>query len=107
MSDICWALVLGGILQFVFNKDRGHIAQHKEFDIDGFSKKVKFGDKGNEPVQNIGVTSMAVSSLKNAMNHVRSEGIEKKNDRKVIHLTMHLIYIYICMIILLYYILNY
>lgn len=55
---------------------------------------MKFGDKGNEPVQNIGVTSMAVSSLKNAMNHVRSEGIEKKNDRKVIHLTMHLIYIY-------------
>ncbi|CAN6811460.1 unnamed protein product [Brassica oleracea] len=82
ITDICWALVLGGILQFVFNKDRGHIAQHKEFDIDGFARKVKFGDKGSEPVQNVGVTSMAVSSLKNAMNHVRSEGIEKKNDRK-------------------------
>ena len=116
MSDICWALVLGGILQFVFNKDRGHISRHKELDIEGFSKKVKFGDKGYEHRNNVGGSYMAVGSLKSAMNHVLSEGIEKKNDKKVIHLTIHLIYIYkyiyiyiyiLCMIILFYYIFYY
>ncbi|KAF8047402.1 hypothetical protein N665_3055s0001 [Sinapis alba] len=59
ISDICWALVLGGILQFVYNKDRGHINRHKEFDIDSFAKKVKFGDKQSEHVKNAGASSMA------------------------------------------------
>ncbi|KAF8079530.1 hypothetical protein N665_1021s0025 [Sinapis alba] len=59
ITDICWALVLGGILQFVFNKDRGHINRHKEFDIDGFAKKVKFGYKQSEHVKNAGASSMA------------------------------------------------
>ncbi|RID68604.1 hypothetical protein BRARA_C00752 [Brassica rapa] len=59
ITDICWALVLGGILQFVFNKDRGHINRHKEFDIDGFSKKVKFGDKGYDHRNNVDGSYMA------------------------------------------------
>lgn len=69
---------------------------------------MKFGDKGYEHRNNVGGSYMAVGSLKSAMNHVLSEGIEKKNDKKVIHLTIHLIYIYIlCMIIFFYYIFYY
>ncbi|KAJ4871743.1 Cysteine proteinases superfamily protein [Raphanus sativus] len=79
MTDICWALVLGGILQFVFNKDRD-ISQHKEFDVDGFAKKVKCGDKGSEPVKTVGASSMAIGSMRVAMNYVLNVGMEKVKD---------------------------
>ena len=47
-------------------------------------------------MKKVGASSMSVGSLKNAMAHVRLEGIEKKKDteKKVIHLTVHLIYMY-------------
>nr|VDC86630.1 unnamed protein product [Brassica oleracea] len=79
-KDICWALVLGGILQFVYNKDRGDTNLYKELDVEGFADKVKLGNKRFEPMKKVGASSMSVGSLKNAMAHVRLEGIEKKKD---------------------------
>ncbi|KAL0709628.1 hypothetical protein Bca4012_016606 [Brassica carinata] len=80
LTDICWALVLGGILQFVYNKDRGDTKQYKELDVEGFANNVKLADKRFQPLKKVGASSMAVGSLKNAMAHMRSEGIEKKKD---------------------------
>ncbi|KAF3509669.1 hypothetical protein F2Q69_00000707 [Brassica cretica] len=80
IRDICWALVLGGILQFVYNKDRGDTNLYKELDVEGFADKVKLGNKRFEPMKKVGASSMSVGSLKNAMAHVRLEGIEKKKD---------------------------
>ncbi|KAH0888375.1 hypothetical protein HID58_050804 [Brassica napus] len=66
---ICWALVLGGILQFVYNKDRGDTNLYKELDVEGFADKVKLGNKRFEPMKKVGASSMSVGSLKNAMAH--------------------------------------
>ncbi|CAH8372557.1 unnamed protein product [Eruca vesicaria subsp. sativa] len=79
IEEICWAIVLGRILQFAYNKDNDNINQYKELDIDGFAKKVKL--KENEKAhKKASESSMAVGSLKNAMKHVREVGIEKKKD---------------------------
>ncbi|WZZ38488.1 hypothetical protein YC2023_034747 [Brassica napus] len=69
LDHICWALVLGGILQFVYNKDRGDTNLYKELDVEGFADKVKLGNKRFEPMKKVGASSMSVGSLKNAMAH--------------------------------------
>lgn len=61
---------------------------------------MKFGDKGYDYCNNVDGSYMVVGLLKSVMNYVFFEGIEKKNDKKVIYLIIYLIYIYIlCMII--------
>ncbi|KAJ4871746.1 Cysteine proteinases superfamily protein [Raphanus sativus] len=80
ITDICWALVLGRILQFVYNKDRHNVNQHKYLDIDGFAKIVKLGKKEIAHNKVAESSNMAVGSLKNAMKHIHDVGIQKKKD---------------------------
>ncbi|KAG2333777.1 hypothetical protein Bca52824_004957 [Brassica carinata] len=81
VSDICWALVLGRILQFVYNKDRDYVNQHKYLDIEGFAKIVKLGRKKEMAHSKVAESSdMAVGSLKNAMKHIHDIGIQKTKD---------------------------
>lgn len=58
---------------------------------------MKCGDKGSEPVKTVGASSMAIGSMRVAMNYVLNVGMEKVKDtmKGVIHLTVHLIYIYV------------
>ncbi|XP_010453889.1 PREDICTED: cysteine proteinase 1-like [Camelina sativa] len=81
VQAICWALVLGKILEFTYNKNRP-IAQHKFLDIDSFAEKVKLKPGELIAQKKLDTDDMAVGSLRNAMDHIFLKGIEKIDGRK-------------------------
>ncbi|AED92381.1 putative protein [Arabidopsis thaliana] len=78
---ICWALVLGKILEFTYNMNRP-IAQHMFLDIDSFAEKVKLKADEINAQKKVITEDMAVGSMKKAFDHVFLKGIEKADGRK-------------------------
>ena len=83
IADDCWAWALVRILQFYYNMNITAIAEQKTLSIKSLVKHVILGKKEAENNNKLDKKSLAVTSLKRAIDYIFEKGIERDYGTQV------------------------
>lgn len=83
IADDCWAWALVRILQFYYNMNITAIAEQKTLSIKSLVKYVILGKKEAEKNKKLDKKSLAVTSLKRAIDYILDTGIERDYGTQV------------------------